>query len=65
MHLPILPSAPVTHRGRKLVIYTTSFFALRWAWRKFWAYQAKKLAKARAQAKLRRRWWGLGWLAPH
>jgi membrane protein len=64
MHLPILPSAPVTHRGRKLVIYTSSFFAVRWAWRMFWAYQAKRRAKELAQAKLRRRWWGLGWLAP-
>jgi len=65
VHLDVLPSAPVTHRGRKLVIAATSFFALRFAWHQFWAWQAKRRAKELAQAKLRRRWWGLGWLAPH
>jgi membrane protein len=48
IHLPIVPAQPATHRTRNLLLFTSSFLALRFAWRQFWAMRAKRRAKALA-----------------
>jgi hypothetical protein len=56
-HLPIVPPAPATHRARKMLIYTSSFLAARYAWRTMWAIRARRRAKEAAKARLKRWWW--------
>ncbi len=57
IHLPIVPPTPATHRTRNLLLFTSSFLALRFAWRQFWAMRAKRRAKELAKARLRPWWW--------
>ena len=51
-HLPILPTPAKSTLGRKVLIYGSSLFAARWAWKKFWMARAirkhkQRLAKGR------------------
>jgi membrane protein len=59
VHLPIITATPRTSTARKAALYTTSFLALRWAWRKAWTIRAKK--KQRQALKRARRPWWLRW----
>jgi membrane protein len=53
---PPPPSPARPGRRRKLVVYTSSFLALRWAWKKFWMARAKRKAHER-EVQSRRPWW--------
>ncbi|MDB5318402.1 MAG: ribonuclease [Phycisphaerales bacterium] len=57
VHLPIIPAPAPAHRARNLLIFTSSFLALRFAWRQFWALRAKRRAKELAKARIRYWWW--------
>jgi len=56
VHLPIVPAEPESHVGRKVLVFGTSFLALRWAWLKFWGARAKR-KRQEALARARRPWW--------
>jgi membrane protein len=46
VHLPILPTPAKSALGRKVLIYGSSLFAARWAWKKFWMTRAVRKQKA-------------------
>jgi len=46
-HLPILPTPAKSTLGRKVLIYGSSAFAARWAWKKFWMARAIRKHKQR------------------
>jgi membrane protein len=47
VHLPILPTPAKSTLGRKALIYGSSLFAARWAWKKFWMARAVRKHKQR------------------
>jgi membrane protein len=47
VHLPILPTPAKSTLGRKVLIYGSSLFAARWAWKKFWMARAVRKHKQR------------------
>jgi membrane protein len=64
VHLPIIPAPARAGRAKKALVYTSSFLALRWAWKKFWMARAKRKYRDRLARfeRARRRPWPIRWL---